>query len=122
MKNAKNNELYDFKVTNGEPNTNRKDVLRGSPVIIGKNTIIASARDIGNYVAGYYAGVHGFSWSESRIAFDIYQKAIEGKQTQSAQYMGWEKGSNHFGIIKSFNLVRSIPSIINFIESWKQKE
>lgn len=41
--------------------------------------IYTSARDIGNIAAGYVAGVNGFNWVDSRIAFDAYQSYTSGK-------------------------------------------
>ncbi|MEG2403244.1 MAG: RHS repeat-associated core domain-containing protein, partial [Muribaculaceae bacterium] len=96
--NARNNKKYDFKVTNGT--IKNSDIYRGMP--IGKTngkTIYSSARDIGNMAAGFVAGVHGFSWMESRIAFDSYQSyssgrfTSEGISTQNAEYYGWREGS-----------------------------
>lgn len=55
---------------------------------------IASARDIGNYAAGYVAGDNGLSWETARLGFDgleSYQQgrlATEGMTTQSAQRLG----------------------------------
>lgn len=41
------------------------------------NGKVASARDIGNYAAGYVAGVHGLGWGTSRFAFDALQTKQE---------------------------------------------
>lgn len=84
------------------------------PVTIGSKVVIASARDVGNYVAGYYASVNGFSWASSRIAFDLYQGGVEGIQTQSAQFAGWSRGSFSSRIYKNYNLARSVPSLYKF--------
>lgn len=98
---ARTGREYDFKVTNGTPkpieNINK---YRGMPVSIpGENSsIYTSARDIGNIAAGYLAGVNGFSWGESRFAFDAYQSYtsgridIEGTTTRNAQSYGWDLG------------------------------
>lgn len=70
---------------------------------------IASARDIGNYSAGYVAGVHSFSWEASRFALDALQtkqekgtwntvlfypfnRVKEGQPTQQAQRAGHNVG------------------------------
>tara|TARA_R110002096_G_scaffold433945_2_gene654200 strand:- start:22 stop:165 length:144 start_codon:yes stop_codon:yes gene_type:complete len=43
------------------------------------NGKVASARDEGNYSAGYIAGKHGFGWTSSRFTFDALQtKQVEG--------------------------------------------
>ena len=60
--------------------------------------LIASARDIGNFAAGYVAGYAGVSWASAQIAFDIlesYQKgspSTEQKGTRDAQRLGWNDG------------------------------
>lgn len=111
MEKAKNGEVYDFKITNGIHGHREHDIYRGMPVQIGNITCIASARDVGNYVAGYYAGANGFSWAASRLAFDIYQGGIEGFQTQSAEYVGWKNGNRQDLEIKIDNITESIPSL-----------
>ncbi len=62
-----------------------------SIVIDGKKRI-ASARDIGNYAAGYIAGKNGISWLLARIAFDIYQGGKEPNVTKSAEILGHSAG------------------------------
>ena len=98
MINARNNHTYDFKATNG---TSHKipgiDIYRGMPIgINGKGqTVFSSARDIGNIAAGYIAAINGMTWGASRIAFDAYQKGIEGISTRNAEYYGWRLGKNN---------------------------
>jgi len=70
---------------------------------------VASARDIGNYSAGYVAGKHGFGWGTSRFAFDAletkqakgtwntvlyypFNRVSEGQPTQQAQRAGHNIG------------------------------
>jgi hypothetical protein len=54
-------------------------------------TVIASARDIGNFGAGYIAGNNGLTWGTARLGFDALQSkqqgtfATEGQTTQMAQ-------------------------------------
>lgn len=64
---------------------------------------IASARDIGNYAAGYVAGVHGFGWGSSRFAFDALQTKQE-KGTWNTVYLipliELEKGNQHKALRK----------------------
>ena len=96
---------YDFKVSNGS-NEKREGNLkpyRGMPVGRGsKGTLyISSARDIGNFAAGYKAGSKGLSWSTTRFFFDMLQSyqdkgpSIEGESTQNAERFGWEQGQMH---------------------------
>lgn len=107
--NAKGGEPMDFKErgVSQEMPKKQKDQQRhrGMP-FDGK---IASARDIGNYAAGYVAGVHGISWEWARLAFDALEtkqrvglwqtvmhypsnRIIEGQPTQQAQYKGYNQG------------------------------
>ena len=77
IKNARNNHLYDFKVTNGT-NEKRQDELnhyRGMPLGYNENgaRIYASARDVGNNAAGIVARKKGLSWNLARFGFDLYQ-------------------------------------------------
>ena len=85
-----------------------KNMYRGMPVSIpGENSsIYTSARDIGNIAAGYVAGVNGFSWGESRLAFDAYQSYtnrsfdIEGISTRNAEAYGWDLGHQRMPLWK----------------------
>ena len=75
MDNARNHEFLNFKAW-------EIDHYRGMPIWKeGGKQVFSSARDIGNYVAGYYAAANGFSWSISRLAFDSYQGGKEGVST-----------------------------------------
>ena len=109
MGNAKGGEPLDFKERGvlEEMSKEQKDQHRHRGVPFdGK---IATARDIGNYAAGYVAGVHGISWKSARLAFDAletkqkvgfwqtvrhypYNRVIEGQPTQQAQYKGYTQG------------------------------
>ena len=66
--------------------------------------IIASARDVGNYVAGYVAGKNGLSWYDTRCGFDLYQSwqsgafVQEGESSQLAQKEGWKVGRSEMRI------------------------
>lgn len=83
-------------------------------------TMFASARDVGNFVAGYIAVINGMSWGASRIAFDAYQSKksenleIEGITTRNAEYKGWLTGYNRHQSDKEGYLQYSI---IDFIKS-----
>lgn len=112
MLSATNGNINDFKVTNGSEGVIRDDFYRG--MRIGYNTsVYASARDIGNYVAGYYAAANGFAWERARWAFDTYQGSEEGFSTQAAQYAGFLKGlrsTTTMNMQKNFH--KSIPSLV----------
>ena len=104
MMNAIPNGIFDFKKTNGSfavLYTEVGDFYRG--MSIGTNgdgkAIVASARDIGNMVAGYVAGVHGIPWKAARRAFDTLEylqqkgtKTEEGLSSQNAERFGWSIG------------------------------
>ena len=100
MLNATGGEVYDFKTTNYVDNyIGKLDPYRGMPI---GTYIYTSARDIGNMVAGYVAGVHNISWGLTRSAFDLLQskqdgkQSIEGLSSQNAQYLGWKIGKHDF--------------------------
>lgn len=108
MWNATGGGIYDFKRLGskvGDPNYSDPNYYyRGMP--FGKdnkgNNILASARDIGNYAAGYLAGKEGARWWESRLAFDALQSwqertfSTESTSTQLGQRAGWNRGINSF--------------------------
>jgi RHS repeat-associated protein len=103
MDNAKNRMPYDFKAQ-GVNEHNDKNYQRGMPIKDANgNTVYASARDVGNYVAGYVAGWNGLPWGIARIGFDRYQGTTEGNPTQAAQRLGHDAGSRQFihGIIRN---------------------
>ena len=114
IKDAREKHKYDFKVTNGEdkviPTIN---TYRGMP--IGGNAkgevIYASARDVGNIAAGYMAGANGVPWALSRVAFDIYQKGIEGRSTRNSEYYGWCIGYNPKNVSPSQKLKNIIHNV-----------
>ncbi len=105
MNNARNGEKYDFKdlgrgsLKGEELNKYRH---RGMQVGVDENgnKIFGSARDVGNYAAGYVAGKNGLIWVEARFGFDIYQSyksrriCSEGSATQAAQRLGFIAGQN----------------------------
>jgi RHS repeat-associated protein len=105
----------DFKVTNGtdEAKYDKKlDYYRGGPLAETNNglPIYASARDVGNMLAGYTAGIEGLSWAEARYGFDMletkqwhgtvktilmYPNALrveESTSTQFGQALGYRLG------------------------------
>jgi len=102
--NARSGGPFDFKMRGWEGNKSkvpRTHVYRGM-LFEGK---IASARDIGNYAAGYVTGAYGWSWQATRFAFDIYQTYSSGiwrrdkiriereaEVSQAAQWVGYVRG------------------------------
>ena len=89
--NARNNLKYDFKSKGGNTTQNhyRGMYIKNSE---GKN-FISTARDIGNYSAGYVAVRRGLSWKQARFGFDLYQKnGKESETTQAAQRIGFFDG------------------------------
>lgn len=111
--NAGNNDIYDFKETGGVFGQSGLHHYRGMPIWVGPRRVkrIASARDVGNYVAGYYAAANGFAWERARKAFDMYQGSEEGLSSQYAQYIGYRSGINMTtSYEKNINFIRSIPS------------
>ena len=122
MENATGGELYDFKRTNGTEGGDKKlDMYRGMPIA---TFIYASARDIGNYAAGYIAGAYQIPWKYARKEFDKLQSkqegkpAIEGISSQNAQYVGWQRGKQSKGVIDTIKLwYKSAPLIFNYIKS-----
>ena len=68
----------------------------------GGNRRFGSARDVGNYAAGYAAGKNGLSWSLTRLGFDGFQSKTSGKlvqegpESQAAQIKGFADGSAYW--------------------------
>ena len=101
--NASGGKKYDFK-TNGTGDTgNTIYHNRGMKITAGGKTYIASARDIGNFAAGYIAAKKGMSWQLARLGFDTLETVqhwnskefglfAEGQPSQLAQKKGYEIG------------------------------
>lgn len=123
--NARNNQQYDFKATNGTAHPIKDiDYYRGMPIGINGNgkKIVTSARDIGNIAAGYIAGVNGMTWEASRIAFDGYQGGIEGISTRNAEWYGWRMGYNNTSSLqKGEILIRSLGSAFSTLWNYFTK-
>ncbi|MCR5316654.1 MAG: hypothetical protein K6E22_00360 [Treponema sp.] len=105
MNNALNGKKYDFKDLgsgNLDGNELNKYRHRGMQLEVDKNgnKIFGSARDVGNYAAGYVAGQNALVWVEARLGFDAYQSrksrkiCSEGPATQAAQWLGYISGLN----------------------------
>ena len=101
--NASGGKKYDFK-TNGTGDTgNTIYHNRGMKMTADGKTYIASARDIGNFAAGYIAGKNGMSWRLARLGFDTLETGqhwgngesglfTEGQPSQLSQKKGYEIG------------------------------
>lgn len=106
MLNATGGRKYDFKQRGAIKNTPSYQSVeynyRGMIVDVNGRESIASARDIGNYAAGYVAGINGFGWKESRLVFDGLESwqqrkwSKEGTPTQKAQFEGFRYGEQRF--------------------------
>ena len=68
----------------------------------GNSTKIATARDIGNYAAGFIAGSNGLTWDKTRAMFNRVQGNLITSQQEpmvstEAQFMGFIHGYNVIG-------------------------
>ena len=104
MPNATDGKKYDFK-RNGDPNSDdRNDHHRGSLWETKEDgtRVYGTARDAGNYSAGYIAGLNNLSWGQARAGFDgleILKSALkghfvtgEGRQSTLSQRLGHNRG------------------------------
>ena len=101
--NGGNGKKYDFKDI-GNDGRQGNDLVtyhhRGMQLgtTQGGNRRFGSARDVGNYAAGYAAGKNGLSWSLTRLGFDGFQSKTSGKlvqegpESQAAQIKGFDDG------------------------------
>ena len=94
MPNAIGGEKYDFKRNGTEYGDNNYNNSlyhhRGMIVSIDNKKYIASARDIGNFAAGYIAGKNDLSWAIARLGFDL----LETKQHMTKGEFGFFKEGN----------------------------
>ena len=114
MFNATKGEKYDFKQQNAPNPTIVSENMynnRGMAISINGNDYIASARDIGNYAAGYIAGHNGLSWTEARLGFDALETrqhhflpSIEGKPSRYAQFKGYTSGLKNLSLTKALKI------------------
>ena len=100
IQNASGWKKYDFKTNGLKRNENKVYAElyrnRGMKVNVGGRNYIASARDIGNFAAGYVAAKHGMSWTEAKTGFD-------GLETKQHVMPRWQKLLNNpsFSNLKS---------------------
>jgi len=97
MLRANKNHQYDFKRTGGGRQvryTDKQQYYRGMPLYYYNGHIYyATARDIGNIVAGYYAAEYGITWDEARNVFDWLNGSVEPLVSQKAQLLGYTIGA-----------------------------
>jgi RHS repeat-associated protein len=116
MFNATGGKKYDFKRTGhtakSDPLYNNPEYhYRGMPFSAVKNfparesglTIYASARDVGNFAAGWISsGVAGMGYELARSGFNTLESlqnlwpTSEGSSTQYAEKAGWEEGVKEY--------------------------
>lgn len=104
-KSGRNYGRYDFK-SNGKTKTELEKMhsdkrdeyyYRGMPITIGGKTTYGTARDIGNYAAGYIAGRKGLGIVPTLFGFDVYQGSIEPPVSRIPQLRGHSLGIiDHF--------------------------
>ncbi|MCD8079069.1 MAG: hypothetical protein LUF04_01240 [Bacteroides sp.] len=116
MPNAVGGAHYDFKrrdVPEGIEKSSiqgKQHIYRGMPFKTeGGNIIYASARDVGNYAAGYIAGKSGMNWKTAIAGFDALQTAqpplngwqTEGPWSRQAQRAGYNAGASAYPLHKA---------------------
>lgn len=118
--NATSGGEYDFK-SKGIDRRGKQSIsqyhLRGMPLNgvagVGEGTVYGSARDVGNYAAGFVASAAGLDWDEARLGFDLYESWTrrefrqECMATQSAQRIGYSAGASERWQWKLYNKIRS---------------
>ena len=112
------NGEMDFKTANMPSGLNKEErtkyQYRGMRVDgvagIEEGNVYGSARDIGNYAAGYMAGSRGLSWFVTRVGFDAYQsigtKSIQRESivSRTPQKMGYWYGFRTSGYKLMLNI------------------
>ena len=88
-------------------------------LVVDSIEYIASARDVGNFAAGYISGRNYIPWENTRWAFDLLEtisqkhvglpgKHVEGQPSQLAQKIGYDIGVRERNLIETFRSYRSI--------------
>ena len=137
MLNGYGGQKYDFKragTKEGDKNYDNPNYhYRGMEITLDGETYITSARDIGNFAAGYIAGKYDLPWGASETAFDMLEtkqqfnrrllndilagKHVniewkkEGKPTRYAQRAGYVCGQSQSYILRMSNVIRKLQSI-----------
>ncbi|UEG55318.1 hypothetical protein LLH06_10135 [Mucilaginibacter daejeonensis] len=108
MANATGGKILDFKRAGTKPgdfNYSNYDYFYRGMYFNGVHgydnngiTTYTSARDIGNFAAGYVAGLNYLDWFHARLGFDFLQSwqdkrfSSEGISTQAAEFSGFIHG------------------------------
>lgn len=90
MGNAQGGEPLDFKTNNIPKGLTLEQESQYHYRGMSFEGKIASARDIGNYSAGYVAGKHGQGWGASRIAFDALETKQNYKTWNVFKWRSWK--------------------------------
>ena len=128
MANATGNEKYDFKkIGRGKLRGYQLEIYtyRGMQFQNSNNLeqIFASARDIGNFSAGFVAGRFGVKWGSTRLACDALESwqngklSSEGMPTQKAQRLGYNLGIK---LYEKAKMEKQIKDAINPIPSGRK--
>lgn len=122
MLNAYGGKKYDFKregTIESDPEYNSADLhyrgmsFNGVQGYALNQKTFASARDVGNFAAGYIAASNLLPWQVARVGFDGLEKwqrgrisATEGSSTQMSEYAGWAFGRTVFRLTYANELAR----------------
>ena len=114
MLNGYGAQRFDFKKKGANLHPDKSVIQynnRGMRFHVDGNTYIASARDIGNYAAGYVAGSHGLTWWAARMGFDTletmqnkWHPSVESHTSRSAQFKGYLNGLKHISLSNALKL------------------
>ncbi|WP_450091406.1 hypothetical protein [Paenimyroides aestuarii] len=100
MFNATDGKKFDFKRDNDAENNDRDFHHRGSlwNTKAEGPKVYATARDAGNYSAGYISAINGLTWEQARWGFDRLEQFKsgnnEGPQSTQAQRAGFNYGAS----------------------------
>ncbi len=101
MLNATDGKEYDFK-RGGDPNSKDRNFHHRGSIWETKTDgtkVFGTARDVGNFAAGYLAASKGIGYSFARGAFDLFEQKFmpwkpgEGPQSTRAQELGHKAGT-----------------------------
>ena len=120
MSNAGNGGKYDFKSRGNRSKDQSVDQYnyRGMPLSgvkgIEGSRVYGSARDVGNFAAGFVSAARGLDWGQMRIGFDFYQShknagtTQEAMVSQAAQRLGYEKGRQYRMPVLIYNKAKKL--------------
>ncbi len=76
--------------------------------LVSEGKVYGSARDAGNYGAGYVAGKEGLNFWEARLGFGALESlksksfTREGPQSRLAQKLGWTVGKKRYDSVNKY--------------------